>query len=89
MADSGSRSSYHGFVIVALDIARVERHVARGEVEPYPQEVIKRCGGVLLGMSKGEVMASSTLARHCFRASNPVPGSRISERVWDCAPRMA
>ena len=34
VADSCFRSSDHDFVVVALDIARVEGHVARGEVEP-------------------------------------------------------
>ena len=47
MTDNGSISSDHDFVLVALDIARVEGHVARGEVEPYPEDVIKRCGGIL------------------------------------------
>ena len=34
-------------------------------------------------------MASSTLARNCFCASNPVPALRMFERVWACAPRIA
>ena len=34
VADGCFRSSDHDFVVVALDIARVEGHVARGEVEP-------------------------------------------------------
>ena len=34
VADGCFRSGDHDFVVVALDIARVEGHVARGEVEP-------------------------------------------------------
>ena len=37
----------HDFVVVALDIARVVGHVTRGEVKPYPEDVIRRCGGIL------------------------------------------
>ena len=47
MADGCFRSSDHDFVVAALDIARVEGHVARGEVQPYPEDLIKRCGGIL------------------------------------------
>ena len=47
MADGFFRSSDHDLVVAALDIARVEGHVARGEVESYPEEVIERCGGIL------------------------------------------
>ena len=47
VADNCFRSCYHDFVVVALGIARVVGHVARGEVEPYPEDVIKRCGGIL------------------------------------------
>ena len=37
---------------------------------------------------RGEAMASSTLARNCFWASNPVPALRMFERVLACAPRI-
>ena len=44
---------------------------------------------MLLGMSTGEAIASSILARNCFWASNPVPVLRIFDRLWACAPRIA
>ena len=44
---------------------------------------------MLLGMSTGEAIASSILAKNCFWASNPVPVFRILDRVWACAPRIA
>ena len=45
--DNCFSSSDRYFVVVALYIARVESNVARGKVEPYPEDVIKRCGGIL------------------------------------------
>ena len=40
---------------------------------------------MLLGMSMGEGMASSTLARNCFWASNPIPALRM----FDCEVQLA
>ena len=42
VADDCFRSSDHDFVVVALDIVRVEGHVARGEVEPQPEDEVQR-----------------------------------------------
>ena len=42
VADGCFRSGNHDFVVVALDIARVEGHVARGKVEPLPEDEVQR-----------------------------------------------
>ena len=42
VADGCFRSSDHDFVVVVLDIARVEGHVARGEVEPQHEDEVQR-----------------------------------------------
>ena len=42
VADGCFRSSDHDFVVVAMDIARMEGHVARGEVQPNPKDEVQR-----------------------------------------------
>ena len=97
VADGCFRSSNHDFIVVALDIARVEGHVTQGEVEPQPEDEVQRGRCILecflitryAGMSTGEAIASSIFAINCFLASNPVPALRMFEHVWACAPRIA
>ena len=92
VSDSRVRSGNLDLVVVPLDIPLVECYVTRHQVDQvpfphtmsrdldaYPSVFWKRA--MLLGMSTGEAIPSSILARNCFWASNPVPALRIFDRV--------
>ena len=47
MFDSRVRSGYLDLVVVPLDIARMECHVARRQIEPNPEHEVQLCGCLL------------------------------------------
>ena len=44
VSDSRVRSGYLDLVVVSLEIARMECHVARRQIEPNPEHEVQGCG---------------------------------------------
>ena len=47
MSDSRVRSGYLDLVVVPLDIARMECHVAERQIQPNPEHEVQGCGCIL------------------------------------------
>ena len=54
VSDSRVRSGYLDLVVVPLDIARMECHVARRQIEPNPKHKVQGCGCILQFFSDNE-----------------------------------
>ena len=101
VSDSRVRSGYLDPVVVPLDIAWMECHVARRQIEPNPKHEVQGCGSILqcfliardvTGDVNGRgncVNCVFDISQKLFLGVNPVPVLRIYDRVWACAPRIA
>ena len=74
MCDSRIRSGYLDLVVVPLDIAGMECHVARRQIEPNPKHEVQDCGCIL----------------QCFLIASDATGdvNGRGNRVFDISQKM-
>ena len=92
VSDSRVRSGYLNLVVVPLDIARMECHVARRQIEPNPEHEVQGVDAYCsIFCYWGCQRARQSRLRYLpeIVSSNPVPVLWIFDRVWACALKIA